>query len=62
MLIKICGIRRPEDVAYVNQLQPDFIGFVFAPSKRQVSEEQAALLKKSLSSNIKAVGVFVNAE
>lgn len=58
--VKICGLRRLEDIACVNRLQPDFIGFVFAKSKRQVTAEQAAALKAALAPQIKAVGVFVN--
>ncbi|PKM71232.1 MAG: N-(5'-phosphoribosyl)anthranilate isomerase, partial [Firmicutes bacterium HGW-Firmicutes-17] len=34
--IKICGLSRFEDIAAVNAAQPDYIGFVFAKSKRQV--------------------------
>lgn len=61
--VKICGLRRQEDIAYANALQPDFIGFVFyEKSKRAVTIEQALELKKHLAKNIKAVGVFVNAE
>lgn len=30
--IKICGLKRPEDVEYVNQYLPDYVGFVFAES------------------------------
>lgn len=59
--IKICGLLRPEDIEYVNEALPDYIGFVFARSRRQVTEEQAELLKKSLDKRIHAVGVFVNA-
>lgn len=60
--VKICGLRRQEDIAYANALQPDFIGFVFyEKSKRAVTKEQALELKKQLDKNIKAVGVFVNA-
>lgn len=58
--IKICGLTRPQDIDCVNKLQPDYIGFVFAKSKRQVSSATAAQLKAMLSSQIKAVGVFVN--
>lgn len=58
--IKICGITRFEDVDYVNKLLPDYIGFVFAPSKRQVHINQAKKLIASLNKNIKTVGVFVN--
>lgn len=61
--VKICGLRRQDDIAYANELQPDFIGFVFyEKSKRAVTIEQALELKKHLAQNIKAVGVFVNAE
>lgn len=60
--IKICGLRRLEDIGYVNELKPDFIGFVFAKSKRQVTAKQAAALKAQLAADIKAVGVFVNAQ
>lgn len=59
--IKLCGLTRPEDIAAANALQPEYIGFVFAPkSKRYVSPQQAALLRARLDPAIKAVGVFVN--
>lgn len=60
--IKICGLSRVEDIETVNEVMPDFIGFVFAKSKRQVSIEKAAELKSLLNPDIKAVGVFVNEE
>lgn len=58
--IKLCGLTRNEDIEAVNQLLPDYIGFVFAGSKRQVSREQAEDLKIQLDSRIQVVGVFVN--
>lgn len=58
--IKICGLRRLEDVCYVNQYQPDYVGFVFAKSKRQITVQEAELLSKELNPNILRVGVFVN--
>ena len=58
--IKICGLTRTEDIEMVNEFLPDYIGFVFAKSRRQVSSEQAKELKKKLKPEIKAVGVFVN--
>lgn len=62
MKIKICGLTRPEDIACVNRLVPDYIGFVFWPrSRRLVTRQQAAQLKAMLSPEIRAVGVFVNA-
>ena len=58
--IKLCGLSRPCDVEAANALQPDYIGFVFAPnSRRVVSCEQAQALKRLLSPQIRAVGVFV---
>jgi len=58
--IKICGLTRPEDIAAVDRWLPDYVGFVFAPSRRQVTPEQAARLSADLDPRIKAVGVFVN--
>jgi len=59
--IKICGLRRQEDIAYVNQVMPDYAGFILAEGfKRQISREQARSLKERLSDKIQAVGVFVN--
>lgn len=58
--VKICGLRRMEDIRIANEFLPDYIGFVFAPSKRQVSKEQAEELKAALDPRIQAVGVFVN--
>ena len=60
MKIKICGLFREEDIDYVNEAKPDFIGFVFAKSHRQVSIETAKKLKNKLSKEILSVGVFVN--
>ena len=59
--IKICGIRRLEDIRIVNRYKPDYIGFVFADSKRQVSHDLASKLKSNLDTDIISVGVFVDA-
>ncbi|MDR2619516.1 MAG: bifunctional indole-3-glycerol-phosphate synthase TrpC/phosphoribosylanthranilate isomerase TrpF [Propionibacteriaceae bacterium] len=64
-MLKICGLRRAADVAYVNEAYarygtPEYAGFVFAPSKRQISPETAAGLRSDLDKRIKAVGVFVD--
>lgn len=58
--IKICGITTLEEVESINVLKPDYIGFVFAESQRQVTKEQATSLKASLVKDILSVGVFVN--
>lgn len=61
--IKLCGLTRPEDITAANALEPDFVGFVFAPkSRRYVTGEQARTLRNQLSSSIQAVGVFVDEE
>lgn len=60
--IKMCGLSRPCDIVAANAIRPEYIGFVFYPkSKRNVTPEQAAQLKKRLSPAIQAVGVFVDA-
>lgn len=58
--IKICGISRISDIMAINQFPPDYIGFVFAESKRKVSPAEAVVLKKMLNPAVKTVGVFVN--
>lgn len=58
--IKICGLKRMKDIQVANQLNPDFIGFVFAKSKRQITAETAKTLKSMLKPTIKVCGVFVN--
>ncbi len=58
--VKFCGMRRQEDISYANECQPDYIGLVFAESRRQVTAEQAIRLLKRLDPQILSVGVFVN--
>jgi len=58
--VKLCGLSRLQDIEMVNEVLPEYIGFVFAKSKRQVNEGIARGLKASLDSRIKSVGVFVN--
>ena len=60
--IKICGLTRLIDIEMVNEALPDYIGFVFAKSRRQVTDSMAKLLKDKLNPGIQAVGVFVNDE
>lgn len=61
MKIKICGIRREEDVMFLNESLPDFAGFVFADTRRKVTREQALRLRKLLDRRVEVFGVFVNA-
>ncbi|MCR5778309.1 MAG: phosphoribosylanthranilate isomerase [Lachnospiraceae bacterium] len=59
--IKLCGLSRECDIEAVNELCPEYIGFVFAnKSKRYVTPAKAKELRTILNKDIKAVGVFVN--
>ena len=59
--IKLCGLTRLEDILAANELNPEYIGFVFAPkSRRYVTLQKAVRLKKALDPKVRAVGVFVN--
>ena len=59
--IKLCGLTRPCDIEYVNELLPEYIGFVFAPkSRRYISPEKAEVLREHLDDRITPVGVFVD--
>ena len=56
--VKICGITNKKEIEYLNILKPEYIGFVFTKSKRQVTGEEANGLSINLDKNIKKVGVF----
>lgn len=59
--IKICGIKDEQNAAQVARLNVDFMGLIFAPSPRQVSENLAKNLSKLIQKNAKkAIGVFVD--
>ncbi len=58
--VKICGLRRREDIDYVNEFMPDYVGFILAPSKRQITPAEVRKLSGQLNKGIKKVGVFVN--
>ena len=58
--VKICGLSTKEAVETAVSAGADYIGFVFAPSKRQVTVEQATELAKFIPSHIRKVGVFVS--
>lgn len=59
--IKICGLFRDIDIDAVNEAEPDYIGFVFAHSRRQVTVAQAREMRSRLHPSIIPVGVFANA-
>ena len=58
--IKICGLTRSWDIESVNIEKPDYIGFVFANSRRRVTPTQAMELRSKLAKEIIPVGVFVD--
>ncbi len=59
--LKICGLRRCEDIAYVNEFCPDYAGFILSePFWRHISLEELRVLTGQLSEKIIPVGVFVN--
>lgn len=60
MKLKFCGLTREEDIKAANEIRPDYVGFVFADSRRKVSDRDAARLREHLAPDIKTVGVFVN--
>lgn len=60
--IKLCGLSREVDIAWANELMPDYVGFVFAKgSRRYVEPVQAKELRRQLRPGIVPVGVFVDA-
>jgi phosphoribosylanthranilate isomerase len=61
--IKICGINGIQEALAAAEAGADYLGFVFAPSRRRISQEQATLTirtLKQLGINILTAGVFVN--
>ena len=58
--VKICGLSTKGAVETAVSAGADYIGFVFAPSKRQVTLEEATELAKLIPSDVKKVGVFVS--
>ena len=67
--VKMCGISKVETIPAVVEAKPDYMGLVFAPSKRQVTVDQAKTLVEELHKQcinhydikvVKTVGVFVN--
>ena len=60
--VKICGISHDIEISIMNELNPDYVGFIFASkSKRFIAPEHAGYLRSKLKRSIKAVGVFENA-
>lgn len=60
MKIKICGIKEAEHAEKAVQAGADYLGFVFAPSARQISPDTAREIIFKLTGSIMKVGVFVD--
>lgn len=61
--IKICGLFRPCDAEYINEVLSDYAGFVFyEKSHRFVTEDLAKELRTRISPSITTVGVFVGGD
>ncbi|KGR75904.1 phosphoribosylanthranilate isomerase [Ureibacillus sinduriensis] len=58
--VKICGLKEEEHVLAAVEAGATWIGFMFAPSKRQISIDRAKELAKLVPPEVKTVGVFVN--
>ena len=60
--IKICGLKRLEDVELMNVVQPDYVGFIinFPKSHRSKTPQEVEILASRLDKSIQRVGVFVN--
>jgi len=59
--IKICANTSLDDALMAVNAGADALGFVFAPSPRQISAEQAAAIVPNLPREIEKIGVFVDA-
>jgi phosphoribosylanthranilate isomerase len=59
--IKICGNTSLADAMLAADAGADAVGFVFAPSPRRVTAEQAAAIVPALPANLEKIGVFVDA-
>ena len=60
--VKICGICHEVEIEIMNELMPDYVGFVFVPKSRHfIAPEHASLLRSKLRKGIQSVGVFANA-
>ena len=62
LLIKVCGLREPENIKQIVQLQPDLVGFIFYPNSPRFAKNLDVNVLSQIPKNIKKIGVFVNEE
>jgi phosphoribosylanthranilate isomerase len=61
MKLKVCGMKHPENIKQLTDIQPGYIGFIFYPkSKRYMADSLQSEVLHAIPSTIKKVGVFVN--
>ena len=61
MKVKICGMRRAEDIEFANRVKPDRVGFILTERfRRYVPPERVTALREALDPSIQVVGVFVD--
>lgn len=58
--VKLCGMMQECDIDFANEAKPDYVGFIFADTRRKITPEQANTFRTKLSDDIFAVGVFVD--
>jgi phosphoribosylanthranilate isomerase len=59
-IVKVCGMKFPENIASVAKLHPQFMGFIFYPKSPRYAEPLAIETLNAIPTSIKKIGVFVN--
>jgi len=62
MIIKVCGMREPENIREVLELKPDMMGFIFYPKSPRYVPDATSISKIDFPENLIKTGVFVNEE
>jgi phosphoribosylanthranilate isomerase len=60
--LKICGMKVADNIAQVQELRPDYLGFIFYRGSKRYINDLAVSILHELPEDIKATGVFVDEE